>query len=601
MGVRDIRAGGAYIELFVRDMLQKGLNRAAARMKAFGAAVQGIGAGALSLGGLFAAPFFAGIDAASDMQETMNKFDVVFGDRSAAVKEWGDNFAAEIGRSEKQVADFMAGTQDLLVPVGFEPGAAEQMSKQVTGLAVDLASFNNSADADALNDLHAALTGSGEVMKKYGVVLDEAATKQELLNQGIDPKTATNAQKATARWAIILRGTTAAQGDAVRSSGSYANQMKALGAATYNASVALGTAILPVVTTFITKGVSAVGVVGEWIKQNQGLVRIVALVAAVLIGGGAAFLILGTMIGVAGFALSGLSTALGIAAAMLSGFLGILATVASPVGLVVGLIIGAAGALLYFSGVGGEVVGFLTDRFGALWQWVNTVFGGIMAAMNAGDMTAAANILWGSLQVAWQTGTGLLLRIWEGFRNTSLRVFDELRFGVVKIFSGLVGIVASLLAKAGELSGSKMLSNLSNSLMGFGREVAGGAQGAIDQRAAARQAATEQRFAAMQAGIDQAQSELDKSIADANAKMKEIDKAKAKASAAPNYEPPSTTGGIAAAERSVQGTFSGAAAARFSAVSSPIEERTAEATEKTAANTDKMVRQLGKLAVPQFT
>ena len=95
------------------------------------------------------------------------------------------------------------------------------MSKQITALATDLASFNNLADDDVLRDLHAALTGSGEVMKKYGVIVSEAAVKQELLNQGLDPKNATEQQKVMARLAIIMRGTTAAQGDAARSAGSF--------------------------------------------------------------------------------------------------------------------------------------------------------------------------------------------------------------------------------------------------------------------------------------------------------------------------------------------------------------------------------------------
>ena len=48
------------------------------------------------------------------------------------------------------------------------------------------------------------------VMKKYGVIVSEAAVKQELLNQGIDPKTASDQQKVQARMNIIMAGTTAA-------------------------------------------------------------------------------------------------------------------------------------------------------------------------------------------------------------------------------------------------------------------------------------------------------------------------------------------------------------------------------------------------------
>jgi len=135
------------------------------------------------------------IKKASDYQEVMSKFETVFGDRTSEVKAWGDEFANQVGRSKTQTAQFLAGAQDLFIPLGFEPGAAEQMSKTVTGLAVDLASFNNMADEDVMRDLQAAMTGSGETMKKYGVIVSEAAVKQELLNQGLDPKVASDQQK----------------------------------------------------------------------------------------------------------------------------------------------------------------------------------------------------------------------------------------------------------------------------------------------------------------------------------------------------------------------------------------------------------------------
>ena len=63
---------------------------------------------------------------------------------------------------------------------------------------------------------------------------------------------ATEAQKAWARFAIILDGTKAAQGDAARSAGSYANQMKQLDASIEDVSAALGAVFLPLATEFIS-------------------------------------------------------------------------------------------------------------------------------------------------------------------------------------------------------------------------------------------------------------------------------------------------------------------------------------------------------------
>ena len=120
-----IRAGGAFVELFAADSnLVRGLKRAQRRLQTFGASVRAIGARMFAAGSLVAGPLSLAVKAASDMEETMNKFNVVFGNNAMVVKEWGDEFAGQIGRSKKQIADFLAGTQDLLVPIGFEAGAA---------------------------------------------------------------------------------------------------------------------------------------------------------------------------------------------------------------------------------------------------------------------------------------------------------------------------------------------------------------------------------------------------------------------------------------------------------------------------------------------
>jgi hypothetical protein len=190
-----IRAGRAVVEIFADDSkLMRGLKRSKDKLNNFSASAARAGGVLFAAGGAAVAPFAASIQSASRLEETMNKFDVVFGNNAGTVKEWSDSFAGSVGRSEEQIASFMSGTQDLLVPMGLEPGAATKMAKDLTGLAVDLASFNNLQDADVIRDLQSALTGSGEVMKKYGVILSAAAVNQELLNQSIDPKTATECQ-----------------------------------------------------------------------------------------------------------------------------------------------------------------------------------------------------------------------------------------------------------------------------------------------------------------------------------------------------------------------------------------------------------------------
>jgi len=282
MSAAAIKAGSAFVEITARDKkLKESLSQNEKRMRDFARRAAQFGATAAL------AAAVGGIAAASNLEETLNKFNVVFAENSAAVREWANTFAQEVGRSERQVLEFLGNTQDLLVPLGFEPGAAENLSKEITALAVDVASFNNKLDADVLRDFHAAMTGGGETVKKYGVIVNVATTKQKLLQNSIDPATATEAQKAWARYQIILESTTAAQGDAVRSGDSFANQMKRFKGNLEDTGAALGEALLPMMTQLLQITNSLIVPFAQWLSTNSEIVetsiKLAAAVGAIIV------------------------------------------------------------------------------------------------------------------------------------------------------------------------------------------------------------------------------------------------------------------------------------------------------------------------------
>lgn len=314
MAAKDIEAGRAFVRAaYDGSALEKGLRKSQRRLMAVGKTISSIGRRMLTVGLPIVAALAPSIAAASDLEETMNKFNVVFAENATEVKKWGDGFAGQVGRSKREVADFLASSQDLLIPLGFEPGAATAMSKDLTSLTVDLASFNNKADGDVMRDLQAALTGSGEVMKKYGVIVSEAAVKQELWNQGIDPKLATEQQKVQSRMNIILAGTTAAQGDAIRSAGAFANQTKRLQGIISDTAAEIGGALLPVVTPLISYAADVVSEIAAWVSHNTELVQTVAEVAAVVATAGAGLIVLGSTIKAVSAAGAALISVIGLA------------------------------------------------------------------------------------------------------------------------------------------------------------------------------------------------------------------------------------------------------------------------------------------------
>ena len=281
-----LNAGTAFLTLQLKGQknVENELKQTNNKLASFGKLLTRIGA-------LYATVFVArkvgdifsqAIKNASDMQETLNKFNVVFGENSKEMKKFSDEMAAGFGRSKEQVARFLSSAQDLLVPMGLSQDAATGMSKNLAALAMDLASFNNAADADVMRDLQSALTGSGEVMKKYGVILTEAALKQELLNMGLDPTTASNAQKAMARYNIILAGTTAAQGDVARSGESFANQSKAITARITDLLTTIGESLLPILEKWMLDLQAVFGLLSDVGDEGDGVTDSMGFLAEAL-------------------------------------------------------------------------------------------------------------------------------------------------------------------------------------------------------------------------------------------------------------------------------------------------------------------------------
>ncbi len=375
----------------------------------------------------------------------------MFGKRAKGVKAFGDQLASDLGRSKVDIAGFLAEAQDLFVPLGFNPKDAEQISKTLTRLGIDLASFNNRADADVIGDLQSAMTGSSEVMKKYGVIVNETAVKQEALNRGWDAANLSEQQKAMARLAIIMRGTTAAQGDAERSGGSYANTMKRLQASLKDVRATLGAGLLPILARWFAAAANGVRQVEAWAVAHKPLLKIIAKVLIVSVALGAAVAAAGGTMFVAGvamglvakgigavlLALKLVPIAIGLVTTTFGGLIAVVTAIASPLGIAIALIAGVAGYVVYASGA--------LEWFGEAWHTLSTVamkaLGGIRDALMAGDLKAAMQVLWTGLNLIWTRGVTQLTAAWSGFRVSVLNILSGLW---TKILQGGVAVVSGL-------------------------------------------------------------------------------------------------------------------------------------------------------------
>lgn len=193
------------------------------------------------------------IKLASDAEEIQSKFNTVFKEGAEGARKWSEEFARSVGRNRINVQQYMATFQDTFVPLGFARKQSAELSKQLTKLAVDLASFNNTNEPETIQLLTSALVGNHEAVRRFGVVITQATLNQELLNMGIAGgiKAATEQQKVMARMNIILKSTSDAQGDAVRTAGGLANQWRAMVSQAKGLAIALGQSLTPTALVLI--------------------------------------------------------------------------------------------------------------------------------------------------------------------------------------------------------------------------------------------------------------------------------------------------------------------------------------------------------------
>lgn len=227
------------------------------------------------------------VNAASDVEEMENKFGVVFGDLSTDVDAWATDFAGAIGRNKNTIKTYLADNQNMFVGMGMTREEGAKLSEQMVSLGLDLASFNNLSEPDAVNALSKALMGETEAAKSLGAVLNEntIAQAQEQLGYKGKFEALTEAQKMEVRYQAILNQSQDAVGDCARSMGSYKSTTIELQSAKEALQETIGGYLLPVMTKFtaaMVEGVRWIQSMVEWLAEHKAVAAALAIGVGVL-------------------------------------------------------------------------------------------------------------------------------------------------------------------------------------------------------------------------------------------------------------------------------------------------------------------------------
>lgn len=243
--------------------------------KASAVALAGAGVGAIGLGAKL-------VQLAGDAGEVESKFRTVFGREMPRMTKELDRFSAATGSSRYQLRQQTADLGALLVPLTGTVKAAADMSVGFTKLATDLSSFNNVPVEEALLAIRAGLVGEAEPLRRFGVLLNEAAVKAEAYRSGIAKAGSelTEQQKVQARANLIMQQTKLAQGDATRTADSFTNQLRRLKNMAVDTGTDIGMKLVPHVTTALEKlnewGPALANRVrpqlerlGDWVREHE--------------------------------------------------------------------------------------------------------------------------------------------------------------------------------------------------------------------------------------------------------------------------------------------------------------------------------------------
>lgn len=223
-----------------------------------------------------------GIDYASDLAEVQNVVDVTFGSATEAINSWSKECLAAYGMNEVSAKRYAGTLGAMLKSSGLAGDAIVDMSKDMVGLAGDMASFYNLDLETAFEKIRSGISGETEPLKQLGINMSVANLEAYALSQGIT--TAYNemsqAEQVMLRYNYLMSTTGDAQGDFARTQDSYANQTRLLSESWLEFTGIMAEQLLPVLTTIV----SWLNNIVAFLTENADMVSAVLVGLATTVG-----------------------------------------------------------------------------------------------------------------------------------------------------------------------------------------------------------------------------------------------------------------------------------------------------------------------------
>lgn len=209
----------------------------------------------------------------SQYTEDLNLFTVSMGKYAEEAYSYAQKVSEVMGIDPAEWMRNQGVFNTIITGFGVAGDKAAFMSKNLTQLGYDLASFYNIDFASAMQKVQSGIAGELEPMRRLGYDLSVARLEQERLNLGIDKSVSsmTQAEKSQLRYYAMMTQVTQVQGDMARTLEQPANMLRVLKAQFEQCARAIGNLFIPILVKVLPFAIAVANALREIITAIAGL------------------------------------------------------------------------------------------------------------------------------------------------------------------------------------------------------------------------------------------------------------------------------------------------------------------------------------------
>lgn len=195
--------------------------------------------------------------------EDLNLFTASMGKYAEEAQNYAEAVSEALGIDPGEFMRNQGVFNTIISGFGVASDKAYLMSKNLTQLGYDIASFFNISFENAMQKLQSGISGELEPLRRLGYDLSVARLQEEALALGIEKKVSamTQAEKSQLRYYAIMTQVTTAQGDMARTLNAPANQLRVLQAQVTQCARALGNIFIPALNAVLPYAIALAKIV----------------------------------------------------------------------------------------------------------------------------------------------------------------------------------------------------------------------------------------------------------------------------------------------------------------------------------------------------